>query len=983
MVKAQSKECATFGGAVFLCNHLTRKECFDKKIFGLPRFCADFVEKVKAGTTLFLYDVDQCKLHGVFEATSDGAVDIIPDAYVTSGKGYPSQIRFKRIWFCKPLMFSEFQDAVQNYSVKNKFSYGLSHQQVAKLLHLFSSQNRLQLPQNPRLQDDLSGDLETSSLAKVTDVQSSPNSSSCGSFRSTCQTCSSTTLGEHTASLGEKLIDPEALVHRGLQSDISDVAKSERSKSPLQSGADMATVTVPGNQEAMHDQSTDDYIPLPQEEDTFEVVDDLFGLLKDESHSSESKGTSDSENHTTFHHVYIRKEDECYPPILDSKLRADSEGRTSVFSRLVRKNEIHNHRKRFKTEAFPPRSAEFSNALSQRKKQRKAQHNRPFPCHNDGMLDMPSADRLNKAPASNRSFVWTKSSGGKQSGIQTGLGPFLCEDGNKQDVSSKQPARYNTCKKSFVPQGCPKLIVSCDKGFNMPTVFAGVHDCNEDNVKEMRTPFLNCKRPGKVVCSKDVEGEGRKKKRQATASFYQEYPSDTALIPKGTKTMDMLAVPDENFKEKSITLSSKDIRTQLAIPYLDDKVRLQDEQQQSFEYGEDAICDSSLILEGSKTMETLDEQSFGVRKSLLSDETQSHVAADYLGTGTSLQQKETQSIRSCHRVVNGDKILLVGKSETVDFLPGHDEDCENKKILPSDESDRLGTSCYLETEMPLLQKQTPNVLSCSEVVHDDEVLIPEIPEVMSPKFDADCGNQVMSFCSGYREEVCHAKNYREVVPSDPAPVREDCGPPLHGDSAKKNFLFDKTSEHVSTGHQDTVMLPHDEHNHSCCGDTSAVLECTIVDTGSGDGGSEHKNSCDEKDGGTLYLVTVCKDTFSCDGSRSCAPTNDQVCSEVMLLKDEGQYQNLQSNSNSVDSFAVSSEGCGSKSGISVHQVADLVGTNAESRTSFVNDFSSESTETFGASALGGEEADRNVNRSEPYAEPPILQHDPGEAMEQL
>ena len=303
--------------------------------------------------------------------------------------------------------------------------------------------------------------------------------------------------------------------------------------------------------------------------------------------------------------------------------------------------------------------------------------------------------------------------------------------------------------------------------------------------------------------------------------------------------------------------------------------------------------------------------------------------------------------------------------------------------------DRLVTSCHLETEMPLLQKQTPNVLSCSEVIHDDEVLIPEIPEVMSPKSDADCGNQVTSLCSGYREEVCHVvKNYHEVVPSDAAPDRGGYGPlnnfpPLHGDSAKKNFLFDKTSEHVSTGHQDTVMLPHDEPYHSCCGDTSTVLECTTVDTGSGDGGSEHKNSCDEKDDETLYLVTGSKDTLSCDGSRSCVPTNEQVCSEVMLLKEEGQYQNLQSNSNSVDSFAVSSEGCGSKSGISVPQVADLLGTNAESRTSFVNDFSSESAETFGASALGGEEADRNVNRSEAYAEPPILQHDPGESMKQL
>jgi hypothetical protein len=92
MVKAQSEQCSAIGGAIFLCNQLTRKESFDKKIFGLSPFCADFVEKVKAGTTLFLYNIEQCKLHGVFEATSDGAVNIIPDAYVSSsGQWYPSQ----------------------------------------------------------------------------------------------------------------------------------------------------------------------------------------------------------------------------------------------------------------------------------------------------------------------------------------------------------------------------------------------------------------------------------------------------------------------------------------------------------------------------------------------------------------------------------------------------------------------------------------------------------------------------------------------------------------------------------------------------------------------------------------------------------------------------------------------------------------------------------------------------------------------------
>ncbi|CAL5046315.1 unnamed protein product [Urochloa decumbens] len=1002
MVKAQSKECSAFGGAIFLCSLMTRKESFDKKIFGLAPHCADFVEKVKAGTTLFLYNIEQCKLHGVFQATSDGAVDIIPDAYVSSGRRYPSQIRFKRIWFCKPLMEGEFRDVVRNYSIRNKFSYALSHQQVAKLLHLFSSRNRLQLCQNPRLKDDLPREPETS-LVKVTDVQSRSNSSSCGSFRSHCQTCSSSTLGD-------KLIDSVSLVHRGLQSDISDVTKSKSSQSPRHTGADIATFTMPSNQEAMHDQSTDDYIPLPQEEDNLEGVDDLFGLLKDESHSSESEGSSDCEDHTTFHQVCVRKKEGCYPPVLNSKLRSDSEGRTSVFSRLVKTHKAYSKGKRSKTEAFPPRSAQSFNPLPQKKKQRKAQRSKP-PCHNGGMLDMPSGNKLTRVPASNHSFVWrrsTKYSGGKQSEIQTCLEPFLCEDGNKWDVSNKQPARYDSCKKSCVPKACSKSIDSCDNELNMPAVFAGEHDSSEVNVKEdMRTPYMNFKQRAndsyveagdQDFYSEDVDATGRKK-RQATASFLQECPpSDTALVPKGTETLDMLAISDENFKEKSIVLSCKDAHAQL----LETKVLLQDDQQQSFqgsfEYVQETACDSSLILESSKTMDTLGKHSFGDRKTLLKDETESHVAADHLGAETSLQQKETQSTRSCHRVVNGDKILVLGNFETMDILPNHDEDCENKRSLASDGSDRLVTSCHLETEMPMLQKQTADIQSCSEVVHDDS-LVPEISKVMFPKFHADCGNKVTSLGSGYMEEVCHlVKSCHEVVPSDTAPVLEGCGPlsnfpVFHGDNAKRTILLDETSEHLSTGHQDTVMLPQAEHLRSCCGDTSSILEYSTVDTSAGDQDSEDKKSFGHKDDETLYLVTDSKDhtntayASSSDGSRRCAPTDDQECSKAMLLKEE-QYQNFQGNSNSLDSFMVLSEGCESKSGVSVgrppgHLVADLLGMNSESRTGFINDSSNGSAETLSTSAFSTENADHNTNGLESYVEPPILQHDPGEAMEQL
>lgn len=317
----------------------------------------------------------------------------------------------------------------------------------------------MQLCQNPRLKDDLPRKLETS-VVKVTEAQSSPNSSSCGSFRSPCQTCSSSTLGD-------KLTDSVSLVQRGPQSDISDVAKSKNSQPPLHTGSDITPVTIPSNQEALHDQSTDDYIPLPQEEDSLEGVDDLFGLLKDESRSSESEGSSDSEGHTTFHQVCVRKEKEdgCYPPMLNSKLHSDIEVRTSVFSRLVKTHKTHSQGKGSKTKALPPRNAQSFSPLSQRKKKRKAQRSKPFSCHNDRMLGMPSGDWLNRAPATNRSFVWrrsTKYSGGRQSEMQTGLEPFICgEDGKKRwDTTNKQPVRYDNCRRSFVPKGCSKLIDS-------------------------------------------------------------------------------------------------------------------------------------------------------------------------------------------------------------------------------------------------------------------------------------------------------------------------------------------------------------------------------------------------------------------------------------------------------------------------------------------------------------------------------------------
>ncbi|KAI4976784.1 hypothetical protein ZWY2020_050391 [Hordeum vulgare] len=513
MGKVQSKNVPAYDGAIFLCNHLTRKECFHRKLFGLSSKCTDFIHKVKSGTTLFLYDVEQRKLHGVFEATSDGAMNIIPDAYASSGFQYPCQIRFKRIWFCKPLMEGEFEDAVQDYYyfARNKFSYSLTHQQVVKLLHLFSSRNRLQPRQNLRLQDEPPRESGISSVVNQTDNQSGSNSTSHGSLKSPCQTCTSSSVREHAASPTHKLSEPMSLKHRELQLDISDVAKSNSSRSSLHTAANTDVVTEPGTQEAVDDKFTDDYIPLQLEDDTSDGVNTLFDLLGGESHSSESKGSSDSEENTALHQPFVRKKDDCHQPIADSKLRADIEERRSVFARLMGRPESFVQRQKFKTKPFPSKKAKSFTSPTQRRKKRRAQQNKSFPCDNRATLGMPSADKMIKGPALDYSFVWdddrrsNKFSGGKSSNIQRVLHPYHHEGVKQWDISTKEPDRYGACKRLFVPEGSKNLIESCGRVSNKPPIFSEVQESRHANVEEKnRAPFLDFKRRAKDL---NVEGE--------------------------------------------------------------------------------------------------------------------------------------------------------------------------------------------------------------------------------------------------------------------------------------------------------------------------------------------------------------------------------------------------------------------------------------------------------------------------------------------
>ncbi|CAL5090240.1 unnamed protein product [Urochloa decumbens] len=137
---------ADMAGAIFMSNTLTREQCFQSSIFGLPFEYQPFVSNVRKGMPLFLFDHTLRKLYGVFEAASDGGLNINNAAFRSIQRSYPAQVRINIIWKCRPLSEDEFYPAIEdNYYQPRKFYFDLSYEQVVRLYELFDAR-RVQLP---------------------------------------------------------------------------------------------------------------------------------------------------------------------------------------------------------------------------------------------------------------------------------------------------------------------------------------------------------------------------------------------------------------------------------------------------------------------------------------------------------------------------------------------------------------------------------------------------------------------------------------------------------------------------------------------------------------------------------------------------------------------------------------------------------------------------------------------------------------------
>lgn len=77
-------------GHIFACTNKSEQECFDRMLFATSHVYGENVLKIKRGDLLFLFNLDTDTLYGTFLARSNGAKDIVPEAW----KGrYPYQVQ--------------------------------------------------------------------------------------------------------------------------------------------------------------------------------------------------------------------------------------------------------------------------------------------------------------------------------------------------------------------------------------------------------------------------------------------------------------------------------------------------------------------------------------------------------------------------------------------------------------------------------------------------------------------------------------------------------------------------------------------------------------------------------------------------------------------------------------------------------------------------------------------------------------------------
>ncbi|KAG0616580.1 hypothetical protein M758_5G126500 [Ceratodon purpureus] len=181
------------GGFIFVCNNDTMAEDLERQLFGLPQRYQDSVRAIQPGLPLFLYNYSTRCLHGVFEASSDGGLNIEPEAWENKDakkngrpvSRFPAQVRVRLREERPPLEEAKFRPILYHYDGP-KFRLELTVPEAEELLELFGTRHTQKAEKS---QDDLEGEWERVKVKskgsgtrvhrpQPTKRSSSPNSSS-------------------------------------------------------------------------------------------------------------------------------------------------------------------------------------------------------------------------------------------------------------------------------------------------------------------------------------------------------------------------------------------------------------------------------------------------------------------------------------------------------------------------------------------------------------------------------------------------------------------------------------------------------------------------------------------------------------------------------------------------------------------------------------------------------------------------------------
>ncbi|EEF35711.1 conserved hypothetical protein [Ricinus communis] len=140
---ARNLEKSQLGGVIFGCKKNTMSECLSEQIFGLPAPHFSYVKNIDPGLPLFLFNYENKKLYGIFEAAGAGQMNINPYGWTTDGSRrtqYPAQVQIRVRLQCHPLSEEKFKPIIaDNYYRYHHFWFELDHAQTSKLMSLFAS----------------------------------------------------------------------------------------------------------------------------------------------------------------------------------------------------------------------------------------------------------------------------------------------------------------------------------------------------------------------------------------------------------------------------------------------------------------------------------------------------------------------------------------------------------------------------------------------------------------------------------------------------------------------------------------------------------------------------------------------------------------------------------------------------------------------------------------------------------------------------